>query len=1080
MYVLLARGDRRELVFRGLDFGASFFRVWLACDMMCIVDLCTQIASNGYLPLHRVWGFHMNRSAACLTLLIVCFSVHDLVAQTPLSYNRDIRPILSNHCFQCHGFDANTREANLRLDSREDATSELDSGSGYAIVSGDPAQSLLLERVNSHDAGELMPPPEIGKPLTEQQIGLLKRWIREGALYERHWSFTQPESQGLPDVNRKDWPRNQIDYFVLEGIEKAGLQPSEEADKRTLIRRVALDLTGLPPTPVEVSRFLSDPSDSAYQDMVDRYLASPAYGEHMAKHWLDLARYADTSGYQYDQERTMWVWRDWVIHAYNQNMPFDQFTIEQLAGDLIPEASDQQVLATGFNRNHPITIEGGVIDEEYRLEYVFDRLNTTSTVWMGLTVGCARCHDHKFDPISQKEFYQLSAFFNQVADKGLNGFEPTRQIISPLAAPPNPETVKELERLNARLADLQRPSQANSLAAWAKKFATVSPQPWEVLKPQQVSSSGGTTLTIKPDASVLAHGANPSKDTYELVAKTEAIDVRAVRLECLMDPALPGGGPGRHTNSNFVLSEFELIATSVLRPEQKERVHFKQAIADYSQTNYEIDHAIDGDVKGNNGWAVDGPTRKKPATAIFIAKEPFGFEGGTQLTFRLRHEASFTTHGIGRPRLSVSPGTWENLKQPFVADEVLVAAKMSPAAWGDKERATLLSAMNEQREMEAQALQTLIKQKSLINRFPKTMVMRDLEKPRATYLLERGQYDLRGESVLAGVPAILPPLPSGAPANRLSFAKWLVDPKHPLTSRVAVNRHWTRLFGQGLVRSLEDFGTQGTWPSHPALLDTLANEFVDSGWDTQQLLRLILNSTTYRQSSHVTPELLEKDPENRWLARSSRTRLDAEQVRDQALAISGLLARRVGGPSVYPYQPEGLWLELNNRPGLSKEYVPGSGDSLYRRSMYTFWKRTVLSPMMKTLDAPSREFCTVNRSRTNTPLQALLLLQAPQFVEAARHLASRMMNEGGTGPEQWIGYGFELATSRAPVDRELEVLTNFYEDRLRYFQLDPESAQETLRVGDSPLVTGHDPAQHAALMEVARLLLNLDETINRG
>ena len=1022
----------------------------------------------------------MNRAAAFLTLLIMACSVHHLEGQSRLSYNRDIRPILSNHCFQCHGFDANTREAELRLDLRSSAIAELDSGSGYAIVPGDPAKSLLLERVHSSDTGEVMPPPEIGKPLTKSQKGLLEQWIAEGAAYEKHWSFVQPKSQGLPEVNRKDWPRNQIDHFILEGIENAGLAPSPEADKRTLIRRVALDVTGLPPTPTEVTQFLSDASPSAYQDMVDRYLSSPAYGEHMAKHWLDLARYADTSGYQYDQERTMWVWRDWVIHAYNQNMPFDQFTIEQLAGDLLPDASDQQVLATGFNRNHPITIEGGVIDEEYRLEYVFDRLNTTSTVWMGLTVGCARCHDHKFDPISQKEFYQLSAFFNQVSDKGLNGFEPTRQIISPLAAPLSPETKRELEQLKAQLTELNRPPQTDSIAAWAKKVAETSQREWEVLKPQQASSSGGTTLTIKPDASILAHGANPSKDIYEIVAKTDSTNVQAVRLECLMDPALPGGGPGRHTNSNFVLSEFELVVKSAVEPDREAIVQFQQAIADYSQTNYEIKKAIDGDSKGNNGWAVDGPTRKKPCTAIFIATEPFGFEGGSLLTFRLRHEASFSTHGIGRPRLSISHGPMGELEQPFIADEVLAAAKIPPEAWSEPQRATLVKAIQAQRQHEVQTLETEIQKKSLLNRFPKTMVMRDLEKPRVTHLLERGQYDLQGSPVTANVPAILTPLPADVPVNRLGFAKWLMDPKHPLTARVAVNRHWTRLFGQGLVKSLEDFGTQGAWPSHPSLLDALAIEFVQSGWDTQQLLRLLLNSATYRQSSKVTPELWGKDPENRWLARSSRTRLDAEQVRDQALAISGLLKPVVGGPSVYPYQPEGLWLELNNRPGLSKAYVPGVGDALYRRSMYTFWKRTVLSPMMKTLDAPSREFCTVNRSRTNTPLQALLLLQAPQFVEAARYLASRMITEGGVNPEEWIGYGFELATTRRPSSRELSVLAEFYEDRLRHFQTDLDSAQSQLKVGVSPATTEHDSAQHAALMEVARLLLNLDETINRG
>ena len=742
-------------------------------------------------------------------------------AEQAVSFNRDIRPLLADRCFTCHGPDENTREADLRLDQRESATRAAASGE-RAIVPGDVSGSALIHRVTSADEDLRMPPVDGPKRLTDNEIELLKTWIAQGAEYQPHWSFVAPRMPDLPKVASPDWCRNDVDRFVLAKLEAVGKAPSREASRETLIRRVAFDLTGLPPTLEEIDGFLSDDSAEAYGRMVDRYLASSAYGEHMARHWLDLARYADTNGYQYDTERTQWVWRDWVIDAYNRNQRFDEFTVEQLAGDLLPDATDQQRLATGFNRNHGITIEGGIIDEEYRTEYVMDRLVTTGEVWLGLTVGCARCHEHKFDPISQREFYQLYAFFNQVAERGMRGFDPQEKIPSPLA-------VSQQDKLAAEIAHLQ---------------------------------------------------------------------------EQLESEATPG--------------------------------------------------------------------------------------------------------------------------------------------------------------------------------FPATMVMRDLPQSRDTFVLERGEYNKPTEKVSADVPAIFPAMPADAPKNRLGFARWLVSPKHPLTARVAVNRYWQRLFGIGLVKTSEDFGVQGELPSHPDLLDWLAKTFVNSGWDVKRIQRLIVTSATYRQTSHVASTEYREDPENRLLARGPRMRLDAEEIRDAALAVSGALVEQVGGQSVYPYQPAGLWLELNNRPNYSKAYPQGSGDDLYRRSLYTFWKRTVPSPMLKTFDAPEREFCTIRRSRTNTPLQALLLLNGPQFVEAARLLAERMMEDGGASPQEQIAYGFRLVTARSPRDAELILLLKAYKDERDRYSDDEEAALGLLGVGKVPTSTQAASSDLAAMTTVARLLLNLNETITKG
>ena len=997
-------------------------------------------------------------------------------AAEKIEFNRDVRPILADNCFQCHGPDVKARKAKLRLDQKEGATRDL---GGYRAVSpGQPTESELMKRILSDDPEEIMPPPKTKKHLTHEQKEVLRKWITSGADYRDHWAFVRPEKPEIPEIAYGPRVKNNIDRFVLARLKLEELEPAAEASRETLIRRVSFSLTGLPPTLEEIDAFLADKSPGAYNDMVTRYLNSPAYGEHMARHWLDLARYADSNGYQYDTERQQWVWRDWVINAYNSNKPFNEFTIEQLAGDLLPQATEHQRLATGFNRNHGITIEGGIIDEEYRTEYVMDRVVTTSQVWMALTMGCARCHDHKFDAISQKEFYQVFHFFNQVPERGANGFAPKQRLASPLAAAKKAENEKKLAQL---MKELEKPVNLDALLdQWASQIALQPKEGWAILSPETMKSTGGATLSKLADNSILAGGANSQKDIYEFTAKTTAGKMTAVRLEALTHKTLPGGGPGRHSNSNFVLSEFELTAISIKKPSQSQAVKFASAIADYSQAGYEVSRAIDGTTANSNGWAVDGPTRKEPATAIFITALPFGYEGGTLLRFRLRHEADFAAHGMGRPRLSVTADPASSLQlqgiPAGIREIAAIITQKRTKSQSDRLKKYFLTHHNPNKKLKKR-IAAIEKQQAAS--FPETMIMQDRAKPRATHVLHRGQYNEPGEIVSAGVPTIFPAMKENQ-SNRLGFAQWLMDPDHPLTARVAVNRYWQQLFGIGLVKTAEDFGIQGELPSHPKLLDWLALEFIRSGWDTKHMYSLLLNSATYRQTSHAGAAAYRNDPENRFLTRGPRMRLDAEEIRDSCLASSGLLVKKLGGRSVYPYQPKGLWMELNNRPGYSKEYQQGKGNDLYRRSIYTFWKRTVPSPMLKTFDAPEREFCTTRRSRTNTPMQALALLNGPQFVEAARHLAERMLSEGGRTLNERITYGFRLVTARVPVQSELALLRSSYTENLQLFGADKSAAHKLLQVGDSPYNTSLNISKLAAMTSVARLLFNLNETITKG
>ena len=1023
---------------------------------------------------------NQRRWPTLLAWLVVGVIAHAARANDPVSYNRDVRPILAERCFKCHGRDESDRRGELRLDLREQAIET-------AIVPGNADDSEIIARVASDDPDIRMPPPGAHKaPLTADEVETLRQWIDRGAEYEQHWAFIPPERPDVPRLSRPpgieagqaDWTASPIDTFVLARLQAEGLHSAPQADRTTLIRRVTLDLTGLPPTPAELDAFLSDGSAEAYERVVDRLLTSRHYGEHIARYWLDAARYADTNGFLHDLNRDQWAWRDWVIRALNDNMPFDQFTIEQLAGDLLPDATDQQRLATAFNRHHPITNEGGVIDEEYRTEYVIDRVVTTSTVWMGMTMLCARCHDHKYDPISQREFYGIMAYFNQVPEKGVNGFDPRLDVASPLRAELLAAVDEQIVAAEARYAHVVKDVELDNAQLESQVIAEGS-SVWQTVVPESMTSTGGTELTVLDDRSVLASGTNPDKDTYELFLSTEG-KVGAIRLEALVDPSLGGGGTGREPDGNFVLSEFEVAAAPPGRFDQLNKLKFANAESDYAQQGFEIAGAIDGKTD-DGGWAVDGDRLRQPRTAVFRLGAPGGFEEGTLLRIRLVHEFG-NSHQIGRFRISVADA--DHVPPPLAVLQVLnIPDSERDPSQREQLRDYLIGRFGPPEVLTyRRPLEQLRARRNRLEAIPATMVMTDMAEPRTTYVLHRGEYDKPGDPVTADTPEVLPPLSDDVPRNRLGFAHWLVMPRHPLTARVTVNRIWQRLLGTGLVKTAEDFGTQGEPPSHPNLLDWLAVEFVESGWDVKHMHKLIVMSATYRQSSNLgsspsTPHSI--DPENRFLSRGPRLRLDAEVIRDSVLFVSGLLVPTVGGPSVFPYHPSGLWQEINSRPGSSQIYQQDRGDGLYRRSLYTYWKRTVPPPSMATFDAPSREYCVVQRSRTNTPLQAFVMLHDPQMIEAARHLAVHIMREGGDSTRERLAYGFRRCTARFPADDEQMVLDELFAERRRQYADDPDAGQQLLAVGETSPDASLDRTEYAAFTSVARVLLNLSEFVTK-
>ena len=1249
------------------------------------------------------------KSSVPLTVVLICLCIimfgqphasadHHETSQTTVDYNQDIRPILSDNCYACHGPDEKSRQANLRLDTKTGVFSE---PSGYPIiVPNEPEESELYLRITSEENGYRMPPADFNKTLTPEQIKVIKQWINEGAKWEEHWAFTTLVRPTPPNVKKADWVRNPIDAFILSRLEKEGLQPAKEADKRTLIRRLRFDLTGLPPTLEEIHQFLNDDSPNAYEKLINSFMAKPEHGEHMARFWLDVARYGDTHGLHLDNYREMWPYRDWVINAFNKNMPFDQFTIEQLAGDLLPEPTLDQRVATGFNRCHVTTSEGGSIAEEFFVRYAVDRANTTATVWMGLTAGCAQCHDHKYDPISQKEYYQLYAYFNNITENAMDG---NRKDSPPIVKLPTPEQQAQLAKYDDQIKDLDAQSKGSLPHIDAAQTAWENRMPrWTSIKPDVVLSQGLATVEIRDDNSILASGMNPDKEVYEVIAQLPPGKWSAVRLEGMTDKSLPGSGIGRSDNSNVVLTGFsvdivpaamaeemlnsakeaaqkaaeevkaaakakaaaeaktaeETKAAEEAAPETDEEkpadkaaepveekdpwtpIPIVKAWANKEQANadFVIANAIDD--KPETGWGLESNNnRDNSRQAIFLVANPFGTEGGL-LRIRLKHESEHAKHHFGRFRLAVTDaptiypigskvalGNWHSAG-PFTAEHGNIAfynvyepetkpvntndkftvgsqelAWKQQTHWKDggvhndivgensatylyrnissetKQKATLYLSSNDalkvwvnQTEVLASNIQrdaapdtdriqiqlnpgnnalllkvvnysglsgfffrmvsdapmvtanivdtiavergkrngdqqtqireyyrrnvstdeglkklyaditdTQNKRNSLNNSLTTTLVMQERSEPRGAYVLERGAYEHRGEQVYPQTPAVLPPMVKGSLPNRLSLAKWLVSAKHPLTARVTINRFWQHVFGTGIVRTSEDFGTQGAPPVHPELLDWLATEFVASGWDMQTMLKLMLTSATYRQSAQVTPEKLERDADNVLLSRAPRYRFDAEIVRDNALALSGLLYNRIGGPSVKPPQPGGLWKAVGFTGSNTDTFVKDSGaDKIYRRSLYTFWKRTSPPPQMNILDAPSREACTIRRERTNTPMQALMLMNDPQFVEAARVFAERTIKEGGKTPEERLAYIFELATAREPKPKEASLLLETLQAHAEELKDDPEAAKELIAVGESKPDEKLDAVEVATWTMIANLILNLDEVLNKG
>ena len=1003
-----------------------------------------------------------------------------------VSFNRDIRPILSDNCVECHGPDAAARKADLRLDREQDAIAELaafQAGESEApIVRGHPELSELIARIETDDSDDLMPPPDSHKVLTNQQIALLKRWVEDGAPWEEHWAFVAPAAS-MPGSN--DWAVNAIDRFVFERLQQEKLQPTPEADRNTLIRRVSLDLTGLPPTPAEVDAFVGDPgdTDSALEEVVDRLLASPAYGEHRARYWLDAARYADTHGLHLDNYREMWPYRDWVISAYNANQPFDQFTVEQLAGDLLESPTQSQLVATGFNRCNVTTSEGGAIKEEFAVRYAIDRVSTTSTVWLGLTTGCAQCHDHKYDPISMREFYQLFAYFNNTTQPAMDGNVPNTPPV--IRVYPGPEEKSEEEKLNAAKATAEK-NLASARTASEEAFGL-----WqEQLKPETIKAAleeaglPGRAVHLSTEQlpatnsidgfevkegrafSLVAQVTVPegNDDFFPLATQIDAqgrgfafgLDLRnrGIELDLFGKGGASGEGGVLKVRQIHSFKPGAKLQITVLSDGSRNPKGTTVFVNDREMTRNRFPY-LESDNLSDTFSVADGTPIKLHARPPVLRELQVFDRNLTTAEIKAVHATGQLAAIVNKPVDSRSDAETEKLRQHY-----------------------LITRVDDYRSSLAELAEAELALNAFHNRVPVTHVMNENDAAPMAHMLERGEYDKPLEKVAPGVPAVLPDMPVDAPHNRLGLALWLVDGEHPLTSRVTVNRLWQQLFGHGLVKTSEDFGTQGEPPSHPELLDWLAVDFVANGWDVKQTLKQMVMSATYRQSSRVNPELLSKDPHNRLLARGPRFRLDAEVIRDQALAASGLLSDDIGGPGVRPYQPDGLWSAVGYTNSNTVKFARQYGENLYRRSVYTFWKRTAPPANLSAFDAPNRESCTVRRERTNTPLQALVLMNDVQFVEAARHLAGHGL-QSGQGSVAIDAMSRRLL-GRSLDSAELAIINESLQSFRQTYQADRIAAQQLLSHGDRASDHGHDPAELAALTMVASQLLNLDETVTKN
>jgi mono/diheme cytochrome c family protein len=1042
-------------------------------------------------------------------------------ADDKLQFNRDIRPIFSDNCFSCHGIDAKKREAKLRLDTAEGAYKANEDGV-FPIKPGDLAKSDAWERISSNDKDEIMPPPKSHKKLTAAQKDTIKRWIEQGAPYQKHWAFEVPvlppvpvqmpvlsaQSSVLSGSQRDGAPgaevplstehlelstRNPIDAFIAQRLEKEQLKLSPEADRSTLLRRVTFDLTGLPPTPAEADAFLADQSPDAYDKVVARLLASPRYGEQMGRYWLDQARYGDTHGLHLDNERSMWPYRDWVVAAYNRNLPFDQFTIEQLAGDLLPNPTQEQLVATGFNRCNVTTSEGGSIDAEYVFRYAVDRTATTMNTWMALTGQCAVCHDHKFDPISQKEFYQLYAFFVSAADPPMDGNKLLTPPILQLATPEQQKTIDEFDqkiaatetKIRAAIADLNYVDPATQSPAPPVQTSELVWFEDGFPEGAKVESVGDPTTFVTKDTGPVFSGERALKRTAKDVAQDffnggTSFDIPAngkISVECFIDPDnLP-----KAVMIQFYEGSWNHRAVWGL-----------EGAIPYGKVRTP-EHVVVGDLPKPGEWV-----------KLEVASERLGLKPGMKVTGYAFTQAGGTVYWDQLVMSSrVDPksdpqwswSVWVEKNQGKKVDalpndlQTLVRDKKA-AEWTEAETKRL---QNWWFENEYQGARSLVegvraeklalesKKKALEDTIPSTFIMKDMEKPRDAFIMVRGQYDKPGDKVERAVPAAFAPLPNNPPSpTRLDLARWLVAPENPLTARVTVNRLWQQFFGTGLVKTSGDFGSQGEPPSHPELLDWLAVTFRESGWDVKNLVHLIVTSATYGQSSQAAPDAWKRDPENRLLARGPRFRLDAEEIRDNALYVSGLLREQMGGRAVKTYQPPNIWEPVGFGGSNTRFYRQDSGDALYRRSIYCFIKRTAPAPFMTTFDAPSREqFCT-RRERSDTPLQALELMNDVQHFEAARALAERILREGGTSTPERIAFGFRTVLARPPTEREAAITCGALDQHLARYQADPAAAKAAISNGETKPDPKLAEPELAAWTLVANLLLNLDETVTKN
>jgi mono/diheme cytochrome c family protein len=1039
------------------------------------------------------------KSALYVTLLGAFIARAALAAS--VEYDREIRPIFSDNCYQCHGPDEKARKAKLRLDVKESAFRVQD---GVAVIKpGKSAESELVRRITTTDTDDLMPPPRSNHKLTPKQIELIKQWIDSGAKWSQHWAFSPIQSPKLPAVKDSHWPANEIDRFILARLEQEKLSPSPQADRERLIRRITFDLTGFPPTLAEIDAFLADKSANAYEKVVDRLLQSSRYGERMATVWLDLARYADTYGYQMDAPRPMWPYRDWVIKVFNQNLPFDQFITWQIAGDLLPNATKEQRLATAFNRLHLQNEEGGVVDEEFRVAYVDDRVDTFGTAFLGLTLQCAHCHDHKFDPITMKDFYSLFAMFQNIDESGQN---PYSQFVNDMPAPTlllsDEATDARLVKLSRQIAKREedvlalRESARGSFSEWLKSnHSTPSVQGLvAAFSFDQITEKNSTNSV---DSSKPAHA-------HEDPKPVEGKFGQAAELDGENGFSFPGIG-------NFTRTDPFSIALWIETASHSDRqliLHHSKAPADAGSRGYEL--------LLENGCLAVGLHHQWPGNSIKVRCKSaiptnewvhvaFTYDGSSHAS-GLRifingkpaevevirdHLWKDITYDSGEPELAIGyrfrdSGFKNGKVDDFrVFNRALTAIEVADVAGLDDLRTAhdgdalldyyIANFYPPARQLTSELKMLRREQSRLINPIPEIEVMEEMPQPKPAYILKRGAYDQHGEQVSANTPAVLPPLPADAPRNRLSLARWLTAPSNPLLARVTVNRAWEMMFGRGIVETVDNFGSRGAVPTHPELLDWLASDFIHSSWDYKALLKKIAMSATYRQSSKTSAELLARDPENNLLARGPTRRLTAEMLRDQALADSGLLAEKIGGPSVKPYQPPGLWEIAMGNP----RYEQGHGDELHRRSLYTFWKRTVPPPSMVAFDAAERNVCLAKRQSTSTPLQALSLLNDVQMTEAARLISQRMLQEGGSTLEARIVWAFRLVTSRHPSNDEIKVLEQLFKEQRELFAADQQSASKLLAEGETSNSPALSPIDLAAGTVLAEALLNHDEAIMR-